>query len=316
MFKRLFISIALFLPVMVGAQTVRDKMDHGDNTVSWRVYDTKGAAVTFAIEGTNLWYSIGSAVGLFDLKTNKERLYPKLGAIASAGIKTIAGDKRGGIWFGGGEGATLFKNGKFKTFTEDKGLSNNTVNKIYYASGDVWIGTENGVTRYKNGSLTVYTQKDGLCGNQVRDITSDDRGAIYFATNKGIAVLRGSQWKKYNANSGLSSNDVKAIAYDDRKGELWVAVGEMDVNSFDGKEWNTYMDIQIGIMCIMVDTQSRVWFGSEAGALKYNGFEWLSDPAKIGFPAAVVNDMYRDGKGDLYFALESGVLHMKNPYPY
>lgn len=316
MFKRICICIALFFPVMVGAQTVVDEMDHGDATVSWRIYETKGTAVAFAIEGANLWYSIGSTVGLFDLKTNKERLYPKLGDVASAGIKTIAGDKRGGVWFGGGEGAILFKNGKFKAFTEDKGLSNNTVNKIHCVSGDAWIGTEKGVTRYKNGSLTVYTTKDGLAGNIVRDITADDKGAIYFATNKGIAVLKGSQWKKYTESSGLSSNHVKAIAYDTRKGELWAAVGEMDVNSFDGKEWSVYMDIQMGIMCIMADTQSRVWFGSEAGALKYNGFEWLSDPAKIGFPAAMINDMYRDSKGDLYFALESGVLHMKNPYPY
>ena len=130
------------------------------------------------------------------------------------------------------------------------------------------------------------------------------------------AVLRGSQWKKYNESSGLSSNDAKAIAFDDRQGILWAAVGEMDVNSYNGKEWSTYMDIQVGISCIMSDTQSRIWFGSESGALKYNGFEWLTEPAKIGFPAAVVNDMYRDGKGDLYFAIESGVLHMANPYPY
>ncbi len=316
MFNRIFICIALLFPVMAGAQTIVEKMDHGDNTISWRVYDTKGIPVAFAIEGSDLWYSIGMTVGLFDLKTNQERLYPKLGEVASAGVKTIAGDKRGGVWFGGDAGAILFKNGKFKAFTKDNGLSDNTVNKILCVSGDVWIGTENGVTRYKNGSLTVYTKKDGLCGNSIRDIAADDKGTVYFATNKGIAALRGGQWKKYDANSGLSYNDVKAIAYDDRKGELWAAVGEMDVNSFNGKEWSTYMDIQIGIGCIMSDTQSRIWFGSEAGALKYNGFEWLTDPAKIGFPAAVVNDMYRDGKGDLYFAIDSGVLHMKNPYPY
>lgn len=313
---RLLTGIALFLAVTVGAQTVVDEMDHGDNTVSWRVYDTKGVPVAFAIEGLKLWYSIGTTVGLFDLKTNQERLYPKLGEVASAGIKTIAGDKGGGVWFGGDAGAILYKNGKFKVFTKDNGLSNDIVNKILCVSGSAWIGTGKGVTRYRGGTLTVYTKKDGLCGNEIRDIAADDKGAVYFATNNGIAVLKGDQWKKHDTNSGLSSNDAKAIAYDDRQGILWVAVGEMDVNSFDGKEWSTYMDIQVGIRCIMSDTQSRIWFGSESGALKYNGFEWLTDPGKIGFPAAVVNDMYRDSKGDLFFAVDNGVLHMKNPYPY
>ena len=76
------------------------------------------------------------------------------------------------------------------------------------------------------------------------------------------------------------------------------------------------MDIQPDITCIMVDSQSRIWFGAMTGVLKYNGFEWVTDPAKVGFPAAVVNDMYRDSAGDLYFALDNGILHMTNPYPY
>ncbi len=313
--KIVFVCIVLF-PFIVTAQTVRDEMDHGTSDIKWRVFETEGPVTCFTVTGSNLWYSTGNSVGAFNRKTNQKRAYPKLGSVPSAGIMTIANDGKGNVWFGGSEGVIHYSNGNFKSYTTDNGLCDNTVNVIFCSSGSVWVGTENGVSQYRSGSWKNYSTEDGLSGPKVRDICADNEGDVWFATNKGISRYKSGQWKTFNASTGLSWNDAKAITYDARKGELWVAVGEMDVNSYNGKEWNTYMDIQPGIQCIMVDTQSRIWFGSQGGILKYNGFEWVTDPAKIGFPAAVVNDMYRDNVGDLYFALESGVLHMTNPYPY
>lgn len=317
MFKKIFIGLALLLPFVVWAQTVTETMDYGESDIQWRVYETDGMVIAFTVSTSCIWFSTGNTVGAYDLKTNQKRAYNNLGDVSSAGIKTIYGDNKCGIWFGGDNGAVLYKNEKFKSFTKKDGLSHNKVNKILCTSSGVWFATASGVSRYHKGTWKVYKEEDGLCGNKVRDIAADDKSTLYFATNKGVAVFDGYKWKKYNTNNGLSSNNAKAIAYDTRKKEIWVAAGEQDVNHYSGKKWNTYMDILMGITCIMADTQSRIWFGSaESGVYKYNGFEWISEPAKIGFPAALVNDMYRDNEGDLYFALESGILHMKNPYPY
>jgi ligand-binding sensor domain-containing protein len=66
----------------------------------------------------------------------------------------------------------------------------------------------------------------------------------------------------------------------------------------------------------MADTQSRVWVGSAEGIIKYNGFEWIFDSAKMPFPAAVCNAMYRDDGGNLWFGIDTGVMRLQNPYPY
>jgi ligand-binding sensor domain-containing protein len=116
--------------------------------------------------------------------------------------------------------------------------------------------------------------------------------------------------------NGMSWNDTKALAYDGRKNMIWAAVGDQDVNTFDGKAWNTYMNIQMGIKSIMVDTQSRVWFGYDQGLIKFNGEEWISDAKKHGIPAVMVTQMHRDGKGNLWFASQNGVVFLTNPYPY
>ena len=316
MLQKIIIGLLLVLPFTVGAQTVVDSMSYGDNSIEWKVYDTEGPATAFAISTTQVWFSTGQTVGVFNRKTNKKRAYPRLGDAPATGIKTIALDRNGGVWFGSDNGVTQLKDNKFQHVTKDNGLSDNVVNKIKFLSGAVWVATGNGISRCSGTTWTTYTSAQGVCGDNVRDIASDNKGNIYFATDKGIAVFTGSSWKKYDMSNGLSANDVKAIAYDKRKKVLWAAVGEQDVNNLDKGEWNVFMEIRPDITCIMVDTQSRVWFGSTSGMLKYNGFEWVADPQKIGFPAAVISQMYRDEKGDLYFAIETGVLHMKNPYPY
>jgi ligand-binding sensor domain-containing protein len=150
----------------------------------------------------------------------------------------------------------------------------------------------------------------------VRSIIEDINGTMWFATNKGIATFNGSTWNKYDSKSGLSYSDVHVLGYDERRDNVWAAVGPSDVNCFDGKEWKVFVAIQPGIDCIMGDSQSRIWFGSNKGVIKYNGFEWVLDPQQIGFPATQAQAMFKDAKGDLWFGLENSVLHMKNPYPY
>lgn len=316
MIRRLALSILLVFPYLLGAQNVVDSMEYGDNTIQWRVYETDMPVTAFALTPALIWYCTDQAVGAYDLKTHQKRIYSSLGTVTSSGMKTIATDTKGGVWFGGSQGAIHYKNSQWKHYTEDNGLAHTTVNKIFVDSKSIWFATEKGISVFSDNAFKTYTSTDGVCGNSVRDITADNKGTLYFATDKGIAVFDGMQWSKFDVSNGLGWNNTKAIAYDLRKEELWVAAGEQDVNSYNGKVWNTYIDIQPGITSIMVDTQSRIWFGSTSGIIKYNGFEWIFEPAKVGFPAEQVNDMYRDGNGDLYFALENGILHMKNPYPF
>jgi ligand-binding sensor domain-containing protein len=76
------------------------------------------------------------------------------------------------------------------------------------------------------------------------------------------------------------------------------------------------MEIQPGITTIMVDSQSRIWFGHPAGLIKFNGDDWISDPKQLGVPAASVYQLYCDEKGNMWLATENGVIFRANPYPY
>lgn len=314
MMKKILV-FALLLTCVIQSFGQADSSTHGDNTIKWRMYDTKGPVTAFALGKNVLWYATGEAVGMQNLRSNQVASYESFGAISMAGIVTVAMDN-GVVYFGGSQGVVEYKRGKATLYTTKEGLPDNNVQKLYDLNGTIWIGTSNGIASLKGGKVTTYTSPQGPVGQDIRGFTSDEKGRLLVATDKGVSSYSGS-WKHYTTSEGLSSSDVKAIGYDKRQKTLWIAVGEMDVNSFDGNEWSMYLDIQEGIVSIMADTQSRVWFGTEGnGVIKYNGFGWVADAKKLGFAASTVKDMKRNEKGDLFYATETGLLHMDNPYPF
>ncbi len=303
------------------AQTKVDSIVY-DKATEWKLFRGDGGPAThFTLQGATLWQSNADKVSSLNVnaqpKNNGYKSYPTLGTLPASGVTAMATDSNGAVWFGTGSGLAMLKGAAFTVFTKENGLPSNAVTCIFPVSdGRVWVGTAEGLGLYKGGAWTAYTKAQGLRGDQIRCMTLDQRGALWVGTNMGISILLDGKWTSQSMDNGMSWNDTKALAFDGRGKKMWAAVGEQDVNSYDGKSWQVYMGIQDGILCIMADTQSRIWFGSSAGLLKFNGEEWINDPAKLGVPAKLVSQMYRDAGGNLWFGSENGVIFLKNPYPF
>ncbi|MBN1127365.1 MAG: hypothetical protein JXA71_00155 [Chitinispirillaceae bacterium] len=290
-----------------------------DQPTEWRVYSIDGPAKAFALQGDALWCATDGEVGIINMRGKKSDVqrFKTLGSMPAEGIIAIVIDRQGGVWFGGPNGVAQKSGTTFTAYSSNNGLSDNNVTSIAIGNdGGVWVGTEKGLNVYVNGSWKKYSTKDGLVSNKIQVLLADKKGTLWVGTNKGISIWKGAKWSSQTMKNGLSWNDVKALAHDSKTGLVWAAVGEKDVNSFNGQNWSVYMEIQQGITSIMVDTHSRIWFGSETGLIKFNGEEWISDPGKHGVPAAQVFQMYCDEGGNHWFANENGVLRMANPYPY
>ena len=251
--------------------------------------------------------------------TKKSELvrYKTLGDVSAEGITSIAIDKQGGVWFGGKNGVVVKNGSQFTAYNADNGLTDNGVTAIVVGSdGAVWVGTGNGVACFSSGSWKKYSTKEGLVSGKVQALLADKNGNVWIGTDKGISVYGAGKWTTHSMKNGMSWNDTKALGIDPRNGTVWAAAGERDINMWDGKTWNVYMDIAQGIACIMVDSQGRVWLGAATGLIKFNGDEWVNDPSKLGVPAKQINQMYKDDDGNLWYGMETGVIRMDNPYPH
>jgi ligand-binding sensor domain-containing protein len=310
------LTLILSIAMQGWSQSKVDSIVYDTGGMEWKMFDSKGPVLAFAVQGNQLWYATADNVARVNISTGKFDQYQKVGELSASGV-TAMGQGAGDVWIGTDQGVVLRTGGRFRTFTADNGLPGNSVNAIYGTrDGAVWVGTDSGVGVYKNGSWKSYTTADGLVGNTVKAIVADHRGAVWLGTKKGISVFNNGQWTSHTMKSGLSWNDTKALAFDPRTKMIWAAVGDADVNRWDGKSWKVYMTIHEGICTIMADSQSRIWFGSPTGLLKFNGDAWISDPKKLGVPAAMVPQLYRDANKNLWFASENGVIFMNNPYFY
>ncbi|MGA2508192.1 MAG: two-component regulator propeller domain-containing protein [Chitinispirillaceae bacterium] len=291
-----------------------------DQPTEWRLFSIDWPVRAFALQGTTLWCATEPFVASINTRSVKKADYQKmkeLGAMPADSIAAVAVDKQGRVWFGGPNGAAMKNGSQITVFTAENGLSGTRVSAIVTAGdGGVWVGTDNGADLFLGGTWKQYTVKEGLVSNKIQTILVDGKGSVWFGTDKGISVFDGLNWKSYTMKDGMSWNDTRALAYDRRKQMVWAAVGEKDVNCFDGQKWNVYMEIQPGITTIMVDSQSRIWFGHPAGLIKFNGDDWISDPKQLGVPAASVYQLYCDEKGNMWLATENGVIFRANPYPY
>jgi ligand-binding sensor domain-containing protein len=289
-----------------------------DQPTEWRIFNTGGLVTAFAIQGDLLWYATEAGVTSLGIKKGNATKYPNLGGIPSTDVTCMVVDNSGKIWIGGKNGVACKgeRDKDFTSFTKDKGLPDDAVNAIASTEGAVWVGTDAGAACWQGGEWKVFTSSSGLASNKVQCLTSGDNGEIWCGTSKGISMYSLGKWTTWDMKKGLSWNDTKAIAYDPRKNAIWAAVGEKDINSYDGKSWTQYGDIQAGVTSIMIDTQGRVWIGSLTGIQKFNGDEWINDPKQLGIPAAQVTKMFKDGGGNLWFGMESGVLRFNNPYPF
>lgn len=288
-----------------------------DQGMQWKTFPSEKPIKAFAILKDMLW--IATETGLHSMntvKSSEKKDLTAIGSLAVTDVTALAICSSGDVWVGTPDGCAVKMKDGDKIFTKDNGLPDNSVNAILPVKGKVWVATNNGACVFQSGTWTHYSTDQGLCGNNVRCLAVDKDGTMWFGTEKGISAFDGSSWKKYSMDDGLSWNDTKVIGFDRRTNTVWAAVGEKDMNSFDGKTWKTYMDVAEGIRSIMIDTQSRVWIGTSAGLVKFNGEEWISEQEKIGIPATQVAQMLCDDQGNLWFGMEKGVMKVENPYPY
>jgi len=322
MFKRLSLISAAVMVIGVSftaysQQDVRADSVSFERPNEFKIYRSNSPVKAFAVTRDLLWYATDETVIAQSLRANTHTRHPNLGTIGSDGVRAMAVDGNGNIWFATPNGASVRTGNNFTVYTTENGLPANDVLSLAVSRNDVWVGTPNGAARFRGGSWTTFTTEQGLISNRVQALAIDSKGKVWFGTDRGINSFDGSTWQLFDASTArgrqLEWNDTRALGVEPGTDAIWAATGPRDLARFDGTQWRKFMEIKAGINSIMNDTR-RTWFGSPTGLLRFNGEEWVEDPNRLGVPVSQAYQMFRDERGDLWFAMEQGVLWLNNPY--
>lgn len=138
-------------------------------------------------------------------------------------ITCIFEDKEKNIWLGG-NGSGLYKlenekNGsfKFKNYTTEDGLPNNTIIGIVEDDNSyLWISSNNGVSQLDKKSMIFsnYTKHDGLLANQCywnAYLYSPSKNIVYFGTLEGLVAISPEIVKKQHNNIKVSFTSLNIL---------------------------------------------------------------------------------------------------------
>jgi signal transduction histidine kinase/ligand-binding sensor domain-containing protein len=237
-------------------------------------------------------------------------------------------DKSGNIWFGHWHGGASMYDGEYITkFTENEGLSHNTIQTIFEdKSGNIWFGTPAGASMYNGEFFTHFGEKEGLSYSDVRAIFEDKNCNIWLCTfGGGVSKYNGKTFTHFTEKEGLSDNFIWT-GMEDRQGNLWFGTWHGGVSIYDGKSFVRFTEKEglsnNDVRSILEDKKGNIWLGTK-NKLTYLVFvserDKLQSSSNNNYEKATLRNNYkvytydkRDGLKGVNFYANSAYLDSKN----
>ncbi len=171
-----------------------------------------------------LWLGTDRGIVRFDGTTFRVLHKGNLPAIKNNSITSLLISRDGALWIGTyGGGITRYKNGTFKNYSIEEGLTNHFINAI--AEDDdqtLWFGTTgDGIIQLKNKTFTAITHEQGLSYNIVSCLLADSKGKLWVGTEKGLNCINNDGITIFTTAAGLPGDNINTI-FEDSRGWLWV----------------------------------------------------------------------------------------------
>ena len=230
--------------------------------------------------GTRWGLSIFDSNGFYNYNEN-ELPYRK--------IRTVLDPRKSeGLWLGTyGQGLLHYEEGRFRQYTEEDGLSNNTVMDVEETdNGTLWVASYGGASRYEEGTFINYSIVDGLPNNGVLDVMEDSSGVLWFATFGGLARYSDGNIESITASDGLPDEVCYFIEQDDR-GIFWIGTNKgvvrMDYEAYRTASGDSRASAfklvtqdqglvanEMNAGASFKDSNGHLWFGSVGGLTEFN----------------------------------------------
>lgn len=164
-------------------------------------------------------------------------------------------------------------------------------------SNSMWVGTSTGVLEISlddHRLLNTFTREHGLANEYVFAIYVDSKGYTWFGTNAGgTSRYKDGKWDVYFPMHGLADYWIYSFI-EQQNGPLWIGTWA-GANSVDLEtmQFKTYVKELINewVYALDIDSQDRVWFGTEGGVSLYDGKTWSEWSHKDGLGAANVSNL-------------------------
>ncbi|TLX77497.1 serine/threonine protein phosphatase [Labilibacter sediminis] len=309
----------------------------------------KLGSVSFIIKINPETTVLGGSAGIYQLEQTEdgvlqdEKVYLPRGVLGA--VKTGLRHLDGSIWLGTKKG--IFKLDydvdKQSLGYDPKSYFNISENRISTSeitcffednSGLLWVGTRyDGLLKVnfkpkKFSSIQEGSKKyQGLKSFDIKSIHIDEEERLWLGTaDKGLKILDTEKGDVYsypvNRTLNYLGEDVILSMCNDSKNRIWIGTGQgiyifylergtIREFSYTNSEGFKSLLINNTINAIEEDTEGNIWFGTQFGLYKYNGYEITNYFSDSGNKNSICNDeinaLYLDTEGILWIGTSDGV---------
>ncbi|MBK9138254.1 MAG: ATP-binding protein [Verrucomicrobia bacterium] len=176
--------------------------------------------------------------------------------------------------------------------------------------GHLWIGTASGLCQLRPKAVRVYAREHGLRNDQVKAIAAGPDGTVWAGTEQGVCGIKDGQVTNLPPVAPDNWGRPEGLLAD-RQGRVWYAAKADSVVAFEGGEWVSPADLNLGsswVRTLYEDRSGRIWGGFDRGVA------WLDEAGAVhrltnGWSHSDVRVIYQDRRGDMWFGTYGGGLH-------
>lgn len=163
----------------------------------------------------------GTNMGLARLRGGAFTTFTQKDGLPRSDVVTLVPARAGGFWIGGQGGISRWDGQRLSVrFRLPPNAYARPVHED--RKGRIWYGGgEPGLARLEGEQVTRYGPRDGLGSNAPRAIHEDAQGTLWVGTQEGLARFRDERWSTLTAREGLADDDIWQVI-EDAEGRLWM----------------------------------------------------------------------------------------------
>lgn len=196
------------------------------------------------------------------------------------------------------------------------------INDICYdADSTIWSGDSNAelFSRKKNETQFTKITTPNINNEEIEALLVNTPNDIWMAvSDKGIYHYDGTTWNVHDVSKGLPANSDWRRIIKDNNGHIWFANNGDGIARFNGTSWRYFTTGNSGLKSNFIDdmavnSDGRIWAGSDEWLMIFNGSSWSSRDLDKDFGFKTwINSFHLDATGRMWITTDSGILVNEN----
>jgi len=269
-------------------------------------------------------YQYSGAPGVSRLDGRSVHHFSDNAALTNRVTAIVAGGG-GEMWLATDGGLVSFNGTSSHRWTTNDGLAGNRVFSLTRGhDNSIWAATEAGISHYVNGRFENLSLTNGPLRRRYNLVYCDTKGRIWFGENlagdgtgPGAAMFDGKSFQFFTKTNGLVGDIVLAF-HSDPDGLVWIGT-DSGVSCFDGERFvatYTRSNDRLAhnrVESIFRDSRRWLWFGSQAGATRFDGHTWSTLAERDGLIGHNVRTICEGKSGAIWLGTDRGVTRYRPP---